>query len=179
MINLRDSALVFESQVVNHDTVIPVFPSEVDVVCRLLFALIPGAHRPEFVLQVLPLRFGEACQREQPLQFGGLRRQVVFVLEDHRFFVLERISGHLAAGTVGLPRSRLRSAPPVMICAPAAKRSTFRKGMGDGNGRERREDGVDDHPTQKAQTRESVRSGTVSPRRSRIRRDQREPGLPV
>ena len=33
----------------------------------------------------------------------------------------------------------LRSARPVMICAPAAKRPTFRRVSGIGKGRERRE----------------------------------------
>jgi hypothetical protein len=53
-----------------------------------------------------------------------------------------------------------------MICAPAAKRQA--SAWVDGaEGRERREDGADDHPPRRGKLGVCVR--TVSPRRSRIR----------
>ena len=58
-----------------------------------------------------------------------------------------------------------------MICAPAAARPAFRVGAWDRNGRERSEDGADDHLLQTGSKLASLwgnRAGTVSPRRSRL-----------
>jgi hypothetical protein len=64
---------------------------------------------------------------------------------------------------------RRRDQLTVMICAPAAKRSTFRKGMRDGKGRERREDGADDHTNaRKLGSLCGKQGGHSLPRRSRI-----------
>lgn len=59
-----------------------------------------------------------------------------------------------------------------MICAPAAKRSSFRVGARARNARERREDGADDHlPERQTWSLCGKLGGTVSPRRSRITGD--------
>ncbi len=57
------------------------------------------------------------------------------------------------------------SAPfPVMICAPAAARPAFRMGNMGRNGRERSEDGADDHiaPETRVGVCAGKREGTVS-----------------
>ena len=45
MIDLRDSAVVFDAQVVNDGAVLPVFPTEVDVIGGVFFTFRASAHR--------------------------------------------------------------------------------------------------------------------------------------
>lgn len=59
----------------------------------------------------------------------------------------------------------------VMICAPAAKRSSVRVGVWARRARKRREDGADDHALNTDSKLASLRAsnaGAVSPRQSRI-----------
>lgn len=57
VIDLRNSAAVLDAQIVNDDAVFPVFPPEIDVVRRLLLALVPEASCRQLVSQILSLRF--------------------------------------------------------------------------------------------------------------------------